>query len=66
MIYKIHGNEVGDALENGAKFLIFSSNGFYALVRSENTIVDSIETYEETNLSNLYEDPLYKQPCKDC
>lgn len=66
MIYKIHGNKVCDALVNGAKFIIFSWNGEYALVRSEDAITDCVEIYNESDLNSLYDDPLYKQPCKDC
>lgn len=66
MIYKIYGNSVCDALVNGAQFIIFSFDGQYALVRSEIEIVNSLETYSESELSQLYKDPLYKQPCKEC
>lgn len=66
MIYKIYGNSVCDALVNGAQFIIFSFDGQYALVRSETEIANSLETYGESELLQLYKDPLYKQPCKDC
>lgn len=66
MIYKIHGNSVCDALVNGAQFIIFSFDGQYALVRSETEINGSLESYNESELDGLFNDALYKQPCKDC
>lgn len=62
MIYKILGKDVSDA----SQFIIFSFDGTYALVRSEIDIDGYIEKYPETELSNLYRDPLFRQPCKDC
>ena len=66
MIYKIYGNQITAALVNDAKFIIFSFDGQYALVRSESPLSDIIEQYDETQLDSLYTDPLYRQPCKDC
>jgi hypothetical protein len=66
MIYKIYGNQLTEALINGGKFIIFSFDGQYAIVRSETPLEDVLEEYEESHMSSLYEDPLYKQPCKDC
>ncbi len=66
MIYKIYGNQLTAALINDSKFIIFSSDGQYALIRSESAPQDALEEYEESQISELYADPLYKQPCKDC
>jgi hypothetical protein len=66
MIYKIHGNKVIDALVNGGRFIIFSFDGTFALIRSDEAIDYALETYEESEITNLYNDTLYKQPCKDC
>jgi hypothetical protein len=66
MIYKIYGNQLSDALSNNAKFIIFSFDGEYALVRSDSPLTDIIEQYDETQMNSLYSDPLYRQPCKDC
>ena len=66
MIYKIYGNQLSDALSNNAKFIIFSFDGEYALVRSDSPLTDTIEQYDETQMNSLYADPLYRQPCKDC
>lgn len=66
MIYKIYGNQIADALVNNAKFIIFSFDGEFALVRSESSLLNFLEEYEETQIDSLYADPLYRQPCKDC
>jgi hypothetical protein len=66
MIYKIYGNQLSDALSNNAKFIIFSFDGEYALVRSDTPLTNIIEQYDETQMNSLYSDPLYRQPCKDC
>jgi hypothetical protein len=66
MIYKIYGNQLSDALSNDAKFIIFSVDGEYALVRSDTPLTTVIEQYDETQMDSLYADPLYRQPCKDC
>lgn len=66
MIYKINGNKVTDVLINGGKFLVFSYDGTFALIRSNEIISDALEIYEESSLNELFNDPLYKQPCKDC
>lgn len=66
MIYKIYGNQLNSALINDAKFIMFSFDGQYALVRSDSPIPDSLEQYDETQMDSLYADPLYRQPCKDC
>lgn len=66
MIYKIYGKQMYDAMTNGAKFIMFSSNGEFALVKSETTVPNYLEVYEESEMNSLYADPLYKQPCKDC
>jgi hypothetical protein len=66
MIYKIYGNQLSDALSNNAKFIIFSFDGEYALVRSDTLLTNIIEQYDETQMNSLYSDPLYRQPCKDC
>jgi hypothetical protein len=66
MIYKIYGNQLTAALINDAKFIIFSFDGQYALVRSDSPLTDSLQEYEESDMDSLYQDPLYRQPCKDC
>ncbi len=66
MIYKILGSCLTDALATGGEFIIFSSDGTYALVKSKSEIKGSLSTYNESELSKLYNDPLFKQPCKDC
>jgi hypothetical protein len=66
MIYKIYGNQLTAELINSQKFIIFSVDGQYALVKSDSPLPDALEQYEETQLSSLYSDPLYRQPCKDC
>ena len=66
MIYKIYGNQIADALVNNAKFIIFSFDGEFALVRSESSLPNFLEEYKETQIDSLYADPLYRQPCKDC
>lgn len=66
MIYKIYGNEITAALVNDCKFIIFSFDGQYALVRSDSPIPNALEEYEESQMDSLYTDPLYRQPCKDC
>jgi hypothetical protein len=66
MIYKIPGKSLYDAQTNGAQFIVFSFDGEFALVRSDSEVVGNLETYEESQLSSLFNDPLYKQPCKDC
>jgi hypothetical protein len=66
MIYKIYGNQITSALVDGAKFIIFSFDGQYALVRSDSPLTNALEQYEETQMDSLYADPLYRQPCKDC
>lgn len=66
MIYKIYGNQLTTELINSEKFIIFSVDGQYALVRSNYPIPNALEQYEETELHSLYIDPLYIQPCKDC
>lgn len=66
MIYKIYGNQITAALINDEKFIIFSFDGQYALVRSDDPLPGALEQYEETQLNSLYADPLYRQPCKDC
>ena len=66
MIYKINGNDLTGVLVNGGKFIIFSYDGSFALVRSDELIENALETYEESQMNDLYNDPLYKQPCKDC
>ena len=66
MIYKIYGKQLTESLINDAKFIIFSFDGQYALVRSDSLLPDAFEQYEESQLDSLYADPLYRQPCKDC
>ena len=66
MIYKILGKDLYNILNNGAEFIIFSFDGEYALIRSDVSIETALEVYTETDLPTLYNDPLYKQPCKDC
>jgi hypothetical protein len=66
MIYKINGNRMCDALVYGAKFIIFSTNGEFALVKSESPLSEYLEEYDESSLDSLYSNPLYLQPCKDC
>ena len=66
MIYKINGNHLTGVLVNGGKFIIFSYDGTFALVRSDEEIVGALDVYNESQLTELYNDPLYKQPCKDC
>jgi len=66
MIYKIYGNQLSVALSNNAKFIIFSFDGKYALVRSDTELTNVIEQYDETQMNSLYSDHLYRQPCKDC
>jgi hypothetical protein len=66
MIYKIYGNQLTAELINDGKFIIFSVDGQYALVRSEVPLLNALEEYQETQLNLLYTDALYKQPCKDC
>ena len=66
MIYEILGKDLYNILNNGAQFIIFSFDGEYALVRSDTSIETALEVYTETDLPILYNDPLYKQPCKDC
>lgn len=62
MIYKI----LGKAAQNAEQFIIFSVDGTYALIRSDVDIEGYLEKYPDTALSELYRDPLYQQPCKDC
>jgi hypothetical protein len=66
MIYKIYGNQLTEALINGGKFIIFSFDGQFALVRSDTPLPDTLQQYEETQMNSLYTDPLYRQPCRDC
>jgi hypothetical protein len=66
MIYKIYGNQLTAALVNDSKFIIFSFDGQYALVKSDVAPSNALEEYEESFMGELYNDPLYKQPCKDC
>jgi hypothetical protein len=66
MIYKIYGNQITDALINDNKFITFSFDGQYALIRSDSPLTGAIEQYDESQLNSLYADPLYRQPCKDC
>jgi hypothetical protein len=66
MIYKINGKNLTSAMVNGGGFIAFSYNGVFALVRSQDPINDALEVYEESELQILFNDPLYKQPCKDC
>jgi len=66
MIYKINGSKVYDATINGAQFIIFSFDGEFALVKSDSDVSDYLEKYPDSDLSSLYDLPLYKQPCKDC
>jgi hypothetical protein len=66
MICKIYGNQLTSALINDAKFIIFSFDGQYALVRCEVPLVDALEQYQDSDINSLYADPLYRQPCKDC
>jgi len=66
MIYKIYGKHLTEALINGGKFIIFSYDGTFALVRSDEEIVGALDVYNESHLAELYNDSLYKQPCKDC
>lgn len=66
MIYKIYGKDLCEALVNGARFLIFSFDGEYALVKSDITLNKFIEQYDESSIEELYGDPLYRQPCKEC
>lgn len=66
MIYKILGKDLCGALVNGARFIIFSFDGEFALIRSDTEVAGWLETYSEPDLTGLYNDPLYKQPCKDC
>lgn len=66
MIYKIYGTDLCGAMVGGAEFIIFSFDGTYALVRSIDPIPNHVTAYTETDLQKLYNDPLYKQPCKDC
>jgi hypothetical protein len=66
MIYKINGNDLTGVLVNGGKFIIFSYDGVFALVRSDEEIVGALDVYNESQLTELYNDPLYKQPCENC
>ena len=66
MIYKILGKDVCDALVNDAKFIIFSFDGEFALVSSDVDVSNYILSYHDGDLGALKNDPLYKQPCKDC
>lgn len=66
MIYKILGKDVYNVSISGAQFIIFSADGKYALVKSSTPIETALNTYLEIDLPELYNDPLYKQPCKDC
>jgi hypothetical protein len=66
MIYKIENANLTDALVNGARIMVFSFDGTYVLVRSDIDLAYALESYDESNLSELANDPLYKQPCKDC
>ena len=66
MIYKINGNDLTGVLVNGGKFIIFSYDGAFALVRSDEEIVGALDVYNESQLAELYNDPLYKQPCENC
>lgn len=66
MIYKIYGNQLTAAIVNDSKFIIFSFDGQYALVRSDSPVANALEQYEESDMNSLYQDPLYRQPCKDC
>jgi hypothetical protein len=66
MIYKINGNKLTDALVNSGSFVIFSYDGAFALVRSQDPISDALEVYEESDLQTLFIDPLYQQPCTEC
>jgi hypothetical protein len=66
MIYKIYSNQLTEELINDNKFIMFSFDGQYALIRSESTFLNALEQHEETQLKFLYADLLYRQPCKDC
>jgi hypothetical protein len=64
MIYKI--KNLNDTLSSGATILVFSFDGEYVLVRSDTPIEYALESYDESEASALFNNPLYKQPCKDC
>ena len=68
MIYKINGSDVYSVTSNGAQFIIFSTDGEFALVKSNETIEESLEIYADENLNSLLHDPLFRQPhpCEDC
>lgn len=66
MIYKITNSNLTDALVAGARLLVYSSDGAFVLVRSDQELSYALEIYNESSITQLFEDPLYKQPCKDC
>ena len=66
MIYKILGKDLYNTIINGAQFIVFSFDGEYALVKSDTAIEIALAVYAELDLPALYNDPIYKQPCKDC
>lgn len=66
MIYKINNIDLSDVLVNGGRLVVFSFDGKYAIVSSEKTLSYALDAYDEAEITQLFEDPLYKQPCKDC
>jgi hypothetical protein len=66
MIYKIETLNLTNALVNSARILVFSSDGQFVLVKSDTHIEYALESYDESIETELFEDALYKQPCKDC
>ena len=66
MIYKIYNSSLTEAMATGATIVTFSFDGMYVLVRSDSELKGALELYNESEISSLYKDPLYKQPCKDC
>jgi hypothetical protein len=66
MIYKIQTSNLTDAFVSGAKILVFSFDGQFVLVKSDTIIEYALESYNESSQTELFNDTLYKQPCKDC
>jgi hypothetical protein len=66
MIYKINGVDAYKIVPADIKFIIYSYNGTFALVMSDQPIDNFLESYPDNELTTILSDPLYRQPCKDC
>lgn len=65
MICEINVADLPSAFASGASLIIISGDSSLALVRTEAPI-DCLESYDDTQLSNLMSEAKWRQPCKDC